>query len=195
MEPAVSSLTSNFSREGDVPPTLQGGVGSHAPRHTHPLLEEGLRVKKPSSSPQSTSSSRISGQRTPTSGSFMQRRPSETPKSHSQNQIWPHRTETSPEDYGLGTRPDHGFHGLLGNPLLRFKGKACLLVYSIALAEGFQTNSPPWTGRPTPYRSHGHHVSPPPRGRETRLPVPGFISGEVTRQDEGPSSLQGIQKP
>ena len=69
------------------------------------------------------------------------------------------------------------------------------LVYSIALAEGFQTNSPPWTGRPTPYRSHGRHVSPPPRGRETRLPVPGFISGEVTRRDEGPSSIQGIQKP
>ena len=29
------------------------------------------------------------------------------------NQIRPHRTETSPEDYGLGTRPDHGFCCLL----------------------------------------------------------------------------------
>jgi len=27
------------------------------------------------------------------------------------------------------------------------------------------------------------------------LPVPRFISGEVARRDEGPSSLQGIQKP
>ena len=120
----------------------------------------------------------------------LQKRPNHTVK----NQIRPHRTETSPEDYGLGTRPDHGFHGLLGNPLRGFKGKACLLVYSIALA-GFQTNSPPWTRRLTPYRSHGHHVSPPPRGQKTRLPVPGFISGEVTRRDEGPSGLQGIQKP
>ena len=46
-----------------------------------------------------------------------------------------------------------------------------------------------------PYHSHGHHVSPAPRGRKTRLPVPGSIPGEVTRPDEGPSSLQGIQKP
>ena len=51
MEPAVSSLTSNFSREGDVPPTLQGGVGSHAPGHTHPLLEKGLRVCPPFPAP------------------------------------------------------------------------------------------------------------------------------------------------
>ena len=77
------------------------------------------------------------------------------------NQIRPHRTETSPDDYGLGTRPDHGFRDLLENPLQGFKGKACLLIYSIALTEGFQTKSPPWTGRPTPYRSHGHHASPP----------------------------------
>ena len=76
-----------------------------------------------------------------------------------ENQIRPHRTEASPEDYGLGL--DHGFRGLLGNPLRGFKGQACFLVYSISLAEGFQTNSPPWIGRLTPYRSHGHHVSPP----------------------------------
>ena len=99
------------------------------------------------------------------------------------NQIQPHRTETSPEDYDLDMPPDHGFHGLLGNPLRGFKGQACLLVYSIVLAEGFQTNSPLWSGGPTPYRSHGCHVSPPPRGRETRLPVSGFIPGEVTRRD------------
>ena len=120
-----------------------------------------------------------------------QKRPNHTVE----NQIRPHRTETSPENYGLSTRPDHGFRGLLGNPLRGFKGKACLLVYSIALSKGFQTNPPPWTGRPTPYRSHGHHVSPPTWGRKTRLPVPRFISGEVTRRDEGPSSLQAIQKP
>ena len=39
------------------------------------------------------------------------------------------------------------------------------------------------------------HVGPSPRGRETRLPVPRFMSGEVARRDEVPSSLQGIQKP
>ena len=130
---------------------------------------------------------RISGQRTPTCGFFMQRRPPEMSKSHSQK---PNRTETSPEDYGLGTAPDHGFCGLLRNPLRGFKGQACLLVYSIALAEGFQTNSSPWAGRSTTYRSHGRHVSPPPRGQETRLPVPRFISGEFAHQD-----VQGIQKP
>ena len=112
-----------------------------------------------------------------------------------ENQIRPHRPEASPEDYGLGTRPDHGYCGLLRNPLRGFKGQACLLVYSITLAEGFQTNSSPWTGRPPPYCSHGRHVDPSPGGRETRLPVPRFISGGVARRDEGPSSLQGIQKP
>ena len=112
-----------------------------------------------------------------------------------ENQIWPHRPEASPEDYGLGTWPDHGFCCLLRNPLWGFKGEARLLVYSIALAKGFQTNPPPGTGRLTPYRSHGHHVSPPTWGRKTRLPVPRFIPGEVTRRDEGPSSLQGNQKP
>ena len=50
-------------------------------------------------------------------------------------------------------------------------------------------------GRPPPYCSHGRHVGPSPRGRETRLTVPRFISGEVAHQDERPSSLQGIQKP
>ena len=35
------------------------------------------------------------------------------------NQIRPHRTETSPEDYGLGTRPDHGFQGPPRKPLTR----------------------------------------------------------------------------
>ena len=150
---------------------------------------------QPSSSPKSPSSSRISGQRTPTCGSFMQRQPSESTDRTVNNQIRPHRTETSPEDYGLGTRPDHGFCCLLRNPLRGFKGQTCLLIYSITLAEGFQTNSSPWAGRPTPYCSHGRHVGPPPRGRETRLPVPRFISGEVAPRDEGPSSLQGIQKP
>ena len=38
----------------------------------------------------------------------LQKRPNHTVK----NQIRPHRTETSPEDYCLGTRPDHGFRGL-----------------------------------------------------------------------------------
>ena len=84
---------------------------------------------------------------------------------------------------------------LLRNPLRGFKGQACLLVYSIMLAKGFQTNSSPWAGRPLPYCSHGRHVDPSPGGRETRLPVPRFISREVTRQDEGPSSLQVIQTP
>ena len=125
----------------------------------------------------------------PQSRGGLQKRPNHTVK----NQIRPHPTETSPEDYGIGTQPDHGFCGHLRNPLRGFIGQACLLIYSIVLAEGFQTNSSPWAGRSTPYHSHGHHVSPPPRGRETRLPVPGFIPGEVTRQDEGPSSLQGIQ--
>ena len=111
------------------------------------------------------------------------------------NQIRSHRPEASPEDYGLGTRPDHGFCCLLRNPLRGFKGQACLLVYSITLAKGFQTNSSPWAGRPPPYCSHGRHVGPSPRERETRLPVPRFISGEVARRDEGPSSPQGIQKP
>ena len=37
--------------------------------------------------PKSLSSSRISGQRTPTCGSFMQRRPSETPKSQSKTKF------------------------------------------------------------------------------------------------------------
>ena len=34
-----------------------------------------------------------------------------------ENQIRPHRPEASPEDYGLGTWPDHGFCCLLRNPL------------------------------------------------------------------------------
>ena len=41
----------------------------------------------------------------------LQKRPNHTVN----NQIRPHRTETSPEDYGLGTRPDHGFCCLLSS--------------------------------------------------------------------------------
>ena len=111
-----------------------------------------------------------------------------------ENQIRSHRPEASPEDYGLGMRPDHGFCCLLRNPLRGFKGQACLLVYSITLAKGFLTNSSPWAGTPPPYCSHGHHVGPSPRGQETSLPVPRLISGEVAHWDEGSSSIQGIQK-
>ena len=103
------------------------------------------------------------------------------------NQIWSHHPEASPNDYGLGMQPDHGFCCLLRNPLGGFKGQACLLIYSIKPSKGLQTNSSPWAGRPLPYCSHRRHVGPSPRGWETRLPVPRFISGKVAPQDEGPS--------
>ena len=133
------------------------------------------------------------GQRTPTCGSFMQR-PSETLKSHSPKPNSITSSRSFPKDYGLCTRPDHGFCRLLGYPFWRFKGQACLLIYSIMLAKSFLTNSSSWAGRPPPYCSHGHHVGPSPRGQETSLPVPRLISGEVAHRDEGSSSLQGIQK-
>ena len=110
------------------------------------------------------------------------------------NQIRPHR----PEDYGLGTWPDHGFCYLLRNPLRGVKGQACLLVYSIKLAKGFQTDSSPWAGRPPPYCSHGGHVGPSPRGQKPgclfqglfleRLPVK-MRDHLVSREFKNPSEM------